>query len=187
MDILKTNNGLDFIVLDKYLKKIGNRGYTMWKIQYLDSGYVCEVYESNAKNGKLKDPYSPSSYGVGYLGEFDKSSPYLNEAKQLWANMIKRCYCKKDEKGYFGRAFVDERWKCFANFLDDLPKLKNFNMWLKGKETGIKYNLDKDLMYQDNKVYSREACMFVTEYENKSAGARNGKPFTKNKIWMDKN
>lgn len=178
MNTMKANDGTEFIVLDSYLKKIGNRSYTMWKIQYLSSGYITEVYESNAKKGKVKDPYKISSYGFGYLGEF-KKVPYHKQAKQLWTNMIKRCYCEKDESGYFGTAFVDERWKCFANFLEDLPTLDNFEKWLEWYETGEKYNLDKDLKYPGNKVYSREACAFVSEYENKADGARRGKPYTK--------
>lgn len=62
---------------------------------------------------------------------------------------------------------------------EDIPKLKNFDLWLDGFKSGKKYNLDKDLIMPRNTVYSKETCQFVTEYLNKSEGARNGKPYTK--------
>lgn len=142
-------------------------------IQFLDTGYTRQCNYQNIKAGKVTDPYAVSVYGVGYNGEFEKVH-YWKQAKQLWKNMMKRCYSEKDPRGYFGRAFVDSRWKCFANFLKDLPELENFDLWLKGqKENSEKYNLDKDLKIQGNKYYSKEACQFVTEFENKSAGGVN--------------
>lgn len=143
-------------------------------VQFYETGYTAEVEIHNVRKGKINDPYSKSFLGIGYLGEFERVS-YWKQAKQLWSNMMKRCYNPKDYMGYFGRCFVDARWHCFANFLTDVSKLDNFDKWLSSKETGIKYNLDKDLKVTDNKVYSKELCMFVTEYENKSAGAVNAR------------
>lgn len=154
------------------LKVFAKRGKKV-KIQFVNTGYTTEAYIDNVKAGNVTDPYEISVYGIGYIGEFERVS-YWRQAKQLWNNMMKRCYSEKDPRGYFGKAFVDARWRCFANFLEDLPKLENFNEWLKGQEDGaIKYNLDKDLMFEGNKTYSRDMCMFVTEFENKSAGGIN--------------
>lgn len=176
------NDGSEFIILDTFLKPRKNNpnlSHKMWIIQFTHTGTTMTVYRDNAAKGKLKDPYKISVYGEGYLGFVDKSLPHYKQAGQLWRNMMKRCYSTKDHKGYYGRAFVDERWKCFSNFLEDLSQLNNFDKWLKGFKSGVKYNLDKDLTLPGNKVYSKEACQFVTEYENKSEGARNGKPFTR--------
>jgi hypothetical protein len=142
-------------------------------VQFEDTGYTRNCLYENVRNGKVRDPYAISVYGQGYQGEF-KKTPFWKQAKQLWQNMMKRCYSEVDPRGYYGKAFVDSRWKCFANFLEDLPKLNNFDKWLKGQTEGSeKYNLDKDLLIKGNKYYSKEACQFITEFENKSAGGIN--------------
>lgn len=180
-----TNDGSEFIVLAEtreFRKESSgkSRPHTFWEIQYTETGYTTKVYKANATKGKMKDPYRISVFGKGYCGVFKKVE-HWKQAKQLWQNMLKRCYCEKDTKGYFGVSTVDSRWLCFANFLEDLPKLDNFDKWLAGQNGGKgKYNLDKDLRFPKNKVYSFDACSFVTEYLNKSEGARNGKPFGKN-------
>jgi hypothetical protein len=144
-------------------------------IQFDVTGYTATVNIDNAKAGKVKDPYFRSVYGVGYLGEFNKKThPYWKQASQLWRNMLKRCYSKKDSRGYYGKGVsVDERWLCFANFLEDISELDNFDLWLKGHGTPDRYNLDKDLKVAGNKVYSKDLCSFVSEFDNKSAGAKN--------------
>lgn len=147
-------------------------------VQFNETGYTTTADIHNVRKGKISDPYSKTFLDIGYLGEYELL-PYWKQAKQLWSNMMKRCYNPKDYMGYFGRCFVDARWHCFANFLTDISKLENFEMWLNASETGLKYNLDKDLKVSDNKVYSRELCMFVTEYENKSAGAVNARALDK--------
>jgi len=169
--VLKSNNYGDMVILSINGKRC--------VVQFLQTGYTTDVYIDNATAGKVKDPYYPSSYGVGYLGEFKKNS-YWKQCYQLWRNMMKRCYSEKDLKGYYGKGVsVCTRWLCFANFLEDLPKLENFEKWLKGHTNGDRYNLDKDLKVEGNKVYCPELCSFVTEYENKSAGAVNARRLDK--------
>lgn len=166
------NSGEKFTAFSRNRKKV--------KIVFEATGYTCEVFIDNARAGKVKDPYARSYLGVGYLGDADKRDPIYKQAMQLWRNMIKRCYNPKDEKGYYGRCFVSDDWLCFANFLRDIKDLENFNGWLLGHDDGpTKYNLDKDLKVEGNKIYSKLLCSFVTEYENKSAGARNARRLDK--------
>jgi len=179
--ILKNNAGDSFRILKEYNKKIRNRFFKMWLIQFTDTGFTKEIYESNGCKGKVKDLYKPSFYGVGYSGEHSRPY-YWKQARRLWENMIKRCYDPNYPSGYYGRGItVDERWKCFANFLEDLPELENFKKWLDGfNSDSDSYNLDKDLKVESNTVYCKECCSFVLESINKAAGAKNGKPYTKN-------
>lgn len=166
-----SNSGAEFTILSLKGKEA--------IIQFTNTGYVRKANIDNVRVGKVRDFYQITVYSHGYYGEFEKVH-YWKQAKQLWQNMLKRCYCEKDERGYFGRVSVAVDWLCFANFLKDLPKLDNFENWLMGhREGNTKYNLDKDLLIPNNTVYSKETCQFITEYENKSAGARNGKPYTK--------
>lgn len=169
------NSGQEF----KIIQRTGNACI----VQFTETGYTKAANINNIKAGKVRDPYHISVYSVGYDGEFERLS-YWRQARQLWQNMLKRCYSTKDPKGYYGKGIsVDARWLCFANFMEDLPKLENFNLWISGQKEGKgKYNLDKDKKIEGNKVYSREACMFLTEYENKSAGAINARLLDKIKM-----
>lgn len=136
------------------------------------TGYSCLAEYHNVRAGKITDPYVKSFLGIGYIGVPDKSLSYFQPAKQLWSNMLKRCYSEKDTKGYYGSCFVDERWHCFENFLIDISKLDGFDGWVSGKDTGINYNLDKDFIIKGNDTYSRHSCCFLPESFNKSLGKK---------------
>jgi hypothetical protein len=162
---MTSNNSGDFILLEKEGKRC--------IVQFIETGYTTSALWENIKVGKIRDPYFKSNYGVACMGEY-KKTPYSKQAFQLWHNVIKRCYSDKDLKGYkkYG-VTVDDRWLCFANFLEDLPQLENFSLWLEGgKEGREKYNLDKDFIVPGNKVYSREVCMFLPESLNKAFTSR---------------
>ena len=136
-----------------------------------NTGYSRECEYHNVVAGKVSDPYEKTFLGVGYLGE-PKQVPYREQAKQLWSNMMKRCYSPKDERGYYGKTFVAANWQCFSNFLNDLPELPGFDGWVNSKKTGKKYNLDKDLTIPGNNIYSKHTCAFILESENKAAGKK---------------
>lgn len=150
-------------------KKKGNK----IRVVFPKTNYVAEVYLANAQAGKVKDPYSISVFAHGYIGNIDKSIPYWKQAKQLWQNMMKRCYCEADKRGYYGKAYVDDRWKMFENFLNDIKNLDGFHAWLNAEDNGIKFNLDKDFIKPDNKIYSRDFCCFLPENFNKALGKKN--------------
>ncbi len=165
MEKYVSNSGLEFIILSRDGKNC--------VVQFVGTGYTRTANIDNARAGKVRDLYNVSVYGYGYYGEFEKV-PYWKQAKQLWQNMLKRCYCEKDTRGYFKWGTrVDNKWLCFSNFLSDLPSLENFEKWLLGQREGKeKFNLDKDMKLPGNNVYCREACSFVEDSINKSAGAR---------------
>jgi hypothetical protein len=159
------NSGQNFKSFSRKGKKI--------KIIFPTTGYSTEVYIDNASAGKVKDPYEISVYGHGYIGLPDKTLSYWKPAFQLWQNMMKRCYSEKDERGYYGECFVDERWKCFENFLNDIKYLEGFTDWLRGNsESYYKSNLDKDFYFEGNRIYSRHYCRFLPQSYNKSLGKK---------------
>ena len=68
-----------------------------------------------------------------------------------WRNMLKRCYSEKyHSKATYKDCFVCEEWLTFSNF----KKWMETQDW-EGKQ------LDKDLLKEDNKIYSPEYCIFV--------------------------
>ena len=156
-EVYKNNAGLELEILVQNGKQC--------LVKFVLSGSVRQANIDNIRTGKVKDLYFPSYYNIAYQGEFKKVY-YWKQANQLWRNMIKRCYSDVDPRGYKKHGTtVDSRWLCFANFLEDLPKLKGFDLWLKG---GM--NLDKDLGPFGCNVYSKFNCQFVEESVNKSAG-----------------
>lgn len=160
-----TNSGQKFT-------SFSSNGYFI-RITFDNTNYSTKVYLSNARAGKVKDPFEVSVYGQGYLGLPDKSLPYWRQALQLWQNMMKRCYSEKDSRGYLGRCFVDDRWKSFENFLSDIKNLEGFKDWVRGsKDPYYLSNLDKDFYKQGNEVYSRHYCRFLPQSYNKSLGKK---------------
>ena len=141
---------------------------------FKDTGYETEVLRENAKVGKVNDPYRKSVYGIGFLGEYVKPA-YIKHAYTLWHNMLKRCYCETDNKGYYGRGIeVSQEWLCFSNFLADIESLANFDKWLFGQynKEETQYNLDKDFAYYGCTTYSKENCQFIDETLNKGTTSR---------------
>ena len=72
---------------------------------------------------------------------------------QKWLSMLQRCYCKSFQKRrptYKGCAVCDA-WLLFSNF----------KFWMEGQDWKGK-QIDKDILFQGNKVYSPDKCLFVT-------------------------
>lgn len=74
-----------------------------------------------------------------------------------WCNMLKRCYSKeyqKDNRAYLGCSVCKE-WLLFSNF----KKWMCEREWI-GKE------LDKDIIYPGNKIYSPNNCCLIPKSLN---------------------
>ena len=82
--------------------------------------------------------------------------------------MIDRCYNKNsnayEKYGAIGVRVCD-RWLCYEYFVQDLPKIPNYDLWKRYPKI---YRLDKDILQNraDNKVYSPETCMFISSRDN---------------------
>lgn len=148
-------------------------------VKFLDE-YGAEVHTTyqHCESGKVKNPYFKSIYGVAFLGETDVKTGVNGiptRAYRLWKDMVRRCY--SGEYPTYANVTVCERWLCFANFLEDLPFIENYQWWLENENQRIA--LDKDLKQigVENKVYSLETVMFVSQSEN-SKEVRNRKGST---------
>ena len=76
---------------------------------------------------------------------------------RAWKGMLERCYSAKfqeDNPTYRGCS-VAEEWLTFSVFKD----------WME-KQDWEGNQLDKDLLFEGNKVYSAETCVFVTRMVN---------------------
>lgn len=124
----------------------------------------------------VRDDYYPYFYGVACQG--NGSTTYIDHCGysrsrkeyDIWMRMIKRCYDTTDYQymSYGGAGVtVCLEWRCYEYFLNTLPLVANYNLWL---AEPTKYRLDKDTLQQgiptDQKIYSPQTCMFITVREN---------------------
>lgn len=135
-------------------------------IQFIDSGWVCNVQTTNIATGRIEDCRAKTVYGIGYL-DTDiriperKSNSIIRRVYDLWANMLKRCYGQYDT--CYKDCEVDKRWHSFKNFLNSIQDLEGYLEWEKGDK---KMCLDKDIKVRGNKIYSKDTCIFIDEASN---------------------
>ena len=106
------------------------------------------------------------TYGVLPNGEVPTQKNYYREY-MCWRGMLDRCSEENSEKSYY-YSVCDERWYCFANFIQDLPLIENYEIWRDNPRRQI--NLDKDIKCnckskdcsnKYEKRYCIENCIFV--------------------------
>ena len=132
------------------------------EIQFLNTGYKMIVALDNVRTGLIKDPYSPSVYGVGVLGAKYpiRVNGVLTKEYDLWCSMLTRCYsdtCKKKYQTYEG-CEVSDNFKYYEYFYEWCQNQVGFNN--KG------WQLDKDLLSKGNKVYNESFCIFIPQEIN---------------------
>lgn len=135
-----------------------------------EDGTIVEAHSGSIKDGIIKNINFPIVYGVGFLGVGDNLATINRKPTKeykCWSGMMQRCYSEEYQvkrPSYIG-CVVDERWHNFQNFCDDIKELEGYNEWknsIKEKE----YALDKDIKIKENKIYSKDTCMFVTTSQN---------------------
>ena len=153
--VCKSLNSGDFKIL-KY-----NDAYNV-DVQFLKTGYETVARLGDIKNGLIKDPYSPSVYGIGIVGTKYPISVNSVQTKEyeLWTHMLQRCYSdtyKKKRPTYEG-CEVSNNFKSYEYFYEWCNKQIGFNN--KG------WHLDKDLLVKGNKVYNENVCIFLPQEIN---------------------
>ena len=95
---------------------------------------------------------------IGYVnGKRKLKLVWMCPYYRVWHNMLNRCYSTKYQERqptYVGCS-VSEEWLRFSNF----------KRWMECQDwEGMQ--LDKDLLFEGNKVYSGDTCVFVTKAVN---------------------
>ena len=126
-------------------------------IQFLKTGFETTAQLGDIKIGKVKDPYSPSVFGVGVVGTKYPITISGRNTKEydLWKSMVRRCYSDKYQKKYptYEGCKVSDNFKSYEYFYEWCNKQIGFGN--KG------FDLDKDLLVKGNKVYSEYSCIFL--------------------------
>ena len=125
-----------------------------------DNGYEIETRYSRFKSGEVENPYDKSTYSIGYLGEgiYNNNGIVKPYKKQYdtWHRMLQRCYDEnyQDTRPTYIGCTVCEEWHNFQNFAkwydENFYEIEDHRM-----------ELDKDILFKGNKVYSPETCVFV--------------------------
>ena len=179
--VYHSNNCGDFVIVEELKPKIYNNvTKRVVLVRFLDTNYECSVNLIEALKGIVKDPYAKNILGIACIGPIDRSTVSQNEYN-IWYGMIRRCCCKEsDSYSTYGGAGVTvcPEWLCLANFINDLPSLPGYYEF-KARPNGAKYQLDKDLkqrhLPKNQRVYSKETCMFIPETMNNQIKIRDHK------------
>lgn len=166
-------------------KFITSEGYKIIIIKYYNSDKLLVEFQDKyraiihtsyqaCRKGSVKNPYHPSVFGVGMIGLMpDGSKPKTSIATgthtreyYLWKRMLGRCYYSKchENNPTYKDVTVCDRWLVFANFVEDLPLIEGYELWLNHPNERI--CLDKDIKGNGSKVYCLENCCFVTNSDN---------------------
>lgn len=147
-------------------------GYEMKIIEYNDTHDIIIEFQDkhkakvhtqyyNFKKGSIKNPYHPSIYGVGYIGEGKYSKTTHLKIYQTWQDMIRRCYNENERSKAptYIDCLVEKYLHCFQNYAkwyeENEYKCKNEKM-----------EIDKDILEKGNKIYDREHMIFVPKRIN---------------------
>lgn len=150
----------------KHLYPLNKDQYFAVKMNYLNNGGITEEEIIKIKNdikykpeGWNKKLLQPIMCGIGYRGKSDidfKSKSYI-----AWHDMINRCYNDKfhARQTQYTDCEVCEEWLNYYNF----QKWYDENYYTIGDE---QMDLDKDILYKGNKLYSPETCCIITHSIN---------------------
>lgn len=131
-----------------------------------DNGYIVKTIYDSFSKGKLEDVFEKTIYGIGYLGNGKYKTRFGNKnSKQYstWHCMLTRCYSEEyhlRQPTYIG-CTVCEEWHNFQNFAkwydENYYEIDNIEN---------KMQLDKDILFKRNKIYSPDTCCFVPKRIN---------------------
>ena len=163
-DIYQTNKWGD-IVIEKYVD------HKNVHIKFLNSGVERVVRPDLVVKGVVEDPTYPTRYGFGFMGIGPYSSKLNKRFHVTWKGVLERAYCPKLHNKYptYADCSVDSQWHNFQEFAE-------WCQWQKGG-TLNGWELDKDLLFPNNKYYSAETCCFIPKEVNiavRIGSAKNG-------------
>ena len=141
----------------KIIKYVDSMNVT---IKFVDTGYISIAQSSQIRGGQVKDRLLVTFFGVGFVGAGRHKisiNRVVTNSYTTWRNMLERCYCTNIRKrnSSYADCTVAKEWHNFQVFAE----------WFELNYIDG-YHLDKDIKIKGNRVYSPEACMFVTPTEN---------------------
>ena len=152
-----TNENYDIVIID-YI----NKDNVLIQFKMFPDYQVWATMQ-NIRNGQIKNPYHRSVYNRGYYGVGPYSARKNNvKTPQYikWFSMFDRCYNPKVHKR------VPEYAVCEVS--EEFCSFQNFARWYDRKiyQSPYPLELDKDLLFKDNTIYSPHTCCFLPQEIN---------------------
>ncbi len=124
-----------------------------------EDGVVVSCSSAALRGGRLRNPMQPHKGSVGFVG-IGRYTPKDHKASyKIWYAMFERCYkasVQRKHPSYVGCS-VSEDWHNYQNFAEFYENhAHRYEGW----------ELDKDILICDNRVYSKETCCFVPKEIN---------------------
>lgn len=157
--VFRTKQGYEVTVID-YINSLN------LTIQFNDAKKTIlkNIPIGNLKKGAVNNPYHPTLFNIGFIGEgIYKSCEFVDNLLKstkyyvLWGSMFARCYGGKNPS--YKDVTVCEEWHNFQNFAQWFEE--NWKPWMDSS-----WQLDKDIICSDCKIYSPETCCFVPKQLN---------------------
>ena len=160
----RTMNCGEIAIIVNYAK------YNDITVQFKTTGELIKTTYQHFKNGFVKSHFTPSVYGVGYIG-YEKTKDENGKTVKsyfVWENMLMRCYSDEYQKKEptYKDCYVCEEWLNYSNFKNWF----NDNYY---EIDGQRMALDKDILVKGNKAYSPNTCVFVPQNVNNLFRKRN--------------
>lgn len=154
-------------------RNCNNEGIKMWILKYINSnniivqfedGYIVKTKYVNFMVGNIKNPYYKSVYGVGYIGDGKYKTVEGGKHTRIyrsWNAMLRRCYNDKfhEKSPEYRNCTVCREWLNFQNFAEWYD-----NNYYEVKDKRME--LDKDILYMGNKIYSPYTSVFAPQEIN---------------------
>lgn len=115
-----------------------------------ENGCVSKTQVGALKDGYFRNPSLKSVFGIGFPGGHVPLSE-KDTAYRRWVHMLRRCNDGKQLA--YKDCSVAEEWLNYQNFRAWYNKVSE------GKPRG--WEIDKDLVFPKNKLYSSETCEFI--------------------------
>jgi hypothetical protein len=131
----------------------------------LDSGHIFTVQYGHLVRGKVKNPYHPSIFSVGFIGVGNYKTKDGNKHFKsyiTWRNILERGCSELYKKEFpsYKDVTVCEEWhnfQIFAKWFED-----NYDYDFMDSS----WHLDKDILKKGSRIYSPETCAFVPNEVN---------------------
>jgi len=124
------------------------------EVEFSHTGFRKTFAAYDIRAGRVRDPYFPINFNVGFVGEGEFNTSTHRQAARIWYGMLLRCYGEGSRPTYSDCSVT--------------PSWYNFQVFAKWYYTHhiFGYHLDKDLTILGNRCYSPETCCFITPQLN---------------------
>ena len=124
-----------------------------------EDGNIVKTRVQSLGKGHCRNLNSKLVLGVGIndmLGA-EKTKEFIKQ-RQMWFGVLQRCFSIKllERRPTYKNCKVSESWLWLSNFIKDIKSIENYEKSLNGG-----WQLDKDLLSNEGKLYSKDTCCFI--------------------------